>query len=370
MKYLLISICLIGSIVVGCKGKQEMVVTSSPEEIPSTKMAVDLALIYHGGPQRLDWNTASIKHYVYREENKKVEWLYDGFLFLEFIANINGQQVDFEYDGLRGGRAATKADWSWLLDRTFANGKGPHAVESTLDSLARLKKYPPFRRRAVFALPTPIFDQKNWGAVDHKNLDFNKVEDRAKAVIWYIDQIIDMWKQSGYRHLDFGGFYWTHEAVLDKHQDRELIGLIKTYLDEIDQPLSWIPYYGAENSPFWKEIGFDTAFQQPNYFFEVETPMEILTGAIKFAQDNKLSLEMEYDERVSQPEFRKKFYEYINKFDEVHAWDQQSIAYYDGDGAWYHLSISVDREMQQMKKRLGDLIVNRQLNYKNIEDKR
>src|SRR5690606_19902271 len=162
-----------------------------------------------------------------------------------------------------------------------------------------------------------------------KSLDFTDVKDRAQAMIWYIDQVREHWSKNNFKHLDFGGFYWTHEAVVDKHDDKELVRLVKDYLDKINEPLSWITYYGAENSPFWKEVGFDIAYQQPNYFFEVKTPMEILTGAIRFAQNNKLSLEMEYDARVNQPEFRKKFYEYLEKFDAVKAWDKLPIAYYD-----------------------------------------
>jgi hypothetical protein len=335
---------------------------SSPE-------IVDLALIYHGGAQRVKWTSHSLKHYIYRETGNGTQWLYDGFLFLEFKADINGQQVDFEYDGLRGGRAAIQSDWIWLLDRTFAKGEGPHAVESVLDSLAKKKKYPPFKRKAVFALPTPIFGQKNWGRLNGEELHFEHVKDRAKAVIWYVDRVMEQWKKGKYKHLDFGGFYWTHEAVLDKHADRELLRLVKEYLTKINQPFSWIPYYGAENSPYWRDLGFDIAYQQPNYFFEEKTPMEILTGAIRFAQDNKLSLEMEYDDRIDQPAFAKKFYAYIEKFDEVKAWDRLPIAYYDGDGAWYHMAVSKSPELQKMSKFLGDIIVKRQLNYKNITNR-
>ena len=344
--------------------------TVIPSKIPTSKEIVDLALIYHGGSQRVQWNEDALKHYIYRNNDKKTEWLYDGFLFLEFSAKINGEQVDFEYNnGLRGGRGATKQDWQWLLERTFAPREGPNAVEHVLDSLAKKKIFPPFRRRAVFALPLPIFEQENWGILEGEKLNFNRVEDRAQALIWYIERVRQEWKKSNFKHLDFGGFYWTHEAVFDKHQDKELVKLVKAYLVKINEPLSWIPYYGAENSPHWSEVGFDIAYQQPNYFFEVKTPMEILTGAIKFAQDNKLSLEMEYDGRVDQPEFRKKFYEYVDKFDGVKAWDRLPIAYYDGDGAWYHMCISKDAEMQQMKKMLGDIIVKRQLNYQNIANK-
>jgi len=350
-----------------CAGLVLSSATINAPKVPSSKKIVDLALIYHGGAQRVHWNAEALKHYVYRNNEKKTDWLYDGFLFLEFSAKINGEQVDFEYNnGLRGGRGATKKDWQWLLERTFAPKEGPKAVEHILDSLAKRKIFPPFRRKAVFALPLPIFEQRNWGELSGKSLDFTDVKDRAQAMIWYIDQVREHWRKSNIKHLDFGGFYWTHEAVFDKHNDKELVRLVKAYLEKINEPLSWIPYYGAENSPFWKEIGFDVAYQQPNYFFEVKTPMEILTGAIRFAQDNKLSLEMEYDGRVDQPEFRKKFYEYLEKFDDAKAWNKLPIAYYDGDGAWYHMSLSKDVEMQKMKNRLGDIIVKRQLNYQHI----
>ena len=45
----------------------------------------DLALIYQGGSQRIPWTEDQILPYVvHKFANGKKNWLFDGFLFLEF----------------------------------------------------------------------------------------------------------------------------------------------------------------------------------------------------------------------------------------------------------------------------------------------
>ena len=50
---------------------------------------VDLVLIYQGGTHRLDWTKEQFEPYLTwtNPDTQKEEWLYDGFLFIEYMTN-------------------------------------------------------------------------------------------------------------------------------------------------------------------------------------------------------------------------------------------------------------------------------------------
>ncbi|MDE5595604.1 MAG: DUF4855 domain-containing protein [Muribaculaceae bacterium] len=57
----------------------------STEKNFSINQIRDLALIYQGGSQRIPWTEDQIEPYVvHKFGNGKKDWLFDGFLFLEF----------------------------------------------------------------------------------------------------------------------------------------------------------------------------------------------------------------------------------------------------------------------------------------------
>lgn len=73
-----------------------------------------------------------------------------------------------------------------------------------------------------------------------------------------------------------------------------------------------------------------------------------------------MGLEMEFDERIVKPEFRIRFYDYINSFSETGVWKLLPIAYYEGGGAWLQMAKSNDPEMKKMLHTLSNIIVERQ----------
>lgn len=88
----------------------------------------DLALIYQGGAHRCDWTGDDIAPYVtHRFADGTEDWLFDGFLFLEF-KDGRGKQFSPGYDK----QNATRADWEWYIDRLFEKGKSLHALDDVL----------------------------------------------------------------------------------------------------------------------------------------------------------------------------------------------------------------------------------------------
>jgi hypothetical protein len=313
----------------------------------------DLMLIYHGATQRPLWTANQLKPYLYRENSGKTEWLFDGFLFLEIFDSIQ----KYDYDPGFGHRTAGKEQWEWLLNRYFAQQKGPDALETLLDSLSQKGKTPVRQRQVVLSIPCPVNGFTEWGELNGKKLNFNNPDDQVQAACWFIDEALKKWNAKNYKHIKLNGFYWVHE---DAVQSDEAIPFVKKYLETKNYQLLWIPYWGAKGKGEWEKLGFDFAWQQPNYFFETNIPKQRLTDACLFSKEHKMGLEMEFDERVAQPEFRARFYDYVNSFSENKVWEQYSVAYYEGGGVWMQMVNSNDPEMKKMVDTLGNIVVERQ----------
>jgi len=362
--YILFILSIILPLFVFCSNSDDETKVPPPDpevpgvEVPSAKQAVDIVLLYHGDVSRLEFNQEQVKHYLYRQKDGKVEWLYDGFLFVEFHMVINGVDFDFEVDNNHR-TPAKKTEWEFLLSKTFEEGKGPDALEEVMEGLAKEGITPPYKRRVIISLPNPVVNRKNWGEINGKLMDFSKPEDRVTALSWYIDRVLEIWKEKDYKHLDLEGFYWTREEVHVKDGDDDLMRSIKKKIGK-DYEFSWIPYYGSADAHDWKDYDFDIAYQQPNYFFELASPMEILTGAISYAGRHDLSLEMEFDSRlINQKGFRDKYYDYIEEFRKDGAWDNKRITYYEGGDGWYKMAISKNPDVIEAYNTLADIMVKR-----------
>ena len=315
----------------------------------------DMVLIYHGGTQRPAWDVDQLRPYLYRQNSGNLEWLFDGFLFLEIFDNIK----NYEYDPGFGHKTAGKEQWEWLLNRYFGEQKGPDALESLLDSLSKKGKNPVRKRQVVLSIPCPVNGFTEWGELNGKKLNFNNPDDQVQAACWFIDEALKHWKKKNYKHIQLNGFYWVHE---DADQSDAAIPIVKKYLKAKNYKFFWIPYWGAKGKGEGERLGFDFAWQQPNYFFATDIPKQQLTDACTFAKTHQMGLEMEFDERVAQPEFRARFYYYINVFKENNVWKLSSVAYYEGGGAWMQMAKSDDAEMTKMFDTLGNIIVERQTN--------
>jgi hypothetical protein len=313
----------------------------------------DLVLIYHGSTHRPDWNKNELKPYVYSEGEKGFHWLFDGFLFLEIFDNIRG----YEWDPGFKLKTAAKNQWEWLLDRYFRQDKGPDALEAILDSLCGKGKMPVRSRRVVISIPCPVPGFTDWGELDGEKLDFNKPEDQIAAACWFIDKTLDKWKEKKYKHIQLDGFYWVHEAA---GKDYQIIPQVKEYLKKRNMKLYWIPYWEAERAEQWSSLGFDIAYQQPNYFFSTTTTYQRLDDACHFAEQNGMGIEMEFDNNVTKPEFRTRYYDYIKSFEANGIWASRQVAYYEGGGAWLKMSESNDPEIKKMVEILSGIIIRRQ----------
>lgn len=164
----------------------------------------DLALIYQGGVHRIDWTSDQFLPYVVHQfADGHKDWLFDGFLFLEFT---DGKGCGFatRYSD----KNARKKEWLWLLDRLFEDGKALSALDRCIGTQIKEIGKPDFTHQIVLCLPEVLPGQKDWGEVDGEPMDFSRQEDQVKATRWYIDELMKRFKQAKYKHLKLSGFYW------------------------------------------------------------------------------------------------------------------------------------------------------------------
>lgn len=312
----------------------------------------DMALIYQGGSHRLDWTVDEFRPYVVHQfADGSRDWLFDGFLFLEF-KDGSGRNYTVGYEKLN----ARKGEWAWLLDRIFEQGKSLSALDRCIDEeIARLGK-PAFRHRVVLGLPEAIRDQKDWGELDGRTMDFSKEEDQIAATKWYIEELVDRFKAAGYKHLDLSGFYWVAE---DTNHCAELTIPLSEYIHSKDKLFYWIPYWQAKGHEDWKHLGFDVAYQQPNHFFNHSIPDSRLDDACAVARRHGMAMEFEFDEKATAAipnSSHERMVAYIDRFEKNDVFNSSAIAYYCGNRGVLTLNESKDPKDKAVMDRLARLI--------------
>lgn len=318
---------------------------------------VDLALIYHGGVHRdsYRWTKEQFEPFVsYQDAQGKRHWQFDGFLFLEF-KDGKGKNFAPGYDKLN----AAKQDWNWLLGRHFEKDIAFDALDQVIAGKKKEIKKPSFKHKIIMGLPSPILNQKDWGELDGRALDFSVKQDRLSAIEWYIDTFLSTFSQQDYKNLQVAGFYWVDE------DDRDGKGITKEVGDYIRSKgfkFYWIPYWNASGGTKWSEMGFDFAWQQPNHFFNSKIEDSRLQEACELADKFGMGMEMEFDDDalVNAPKNKRDRLEaYINAFERNGVFEYSSVAYYQGGSAFYKLSKSAEVKDKQMYQRLADLLAKR-----------
>lgn len=312
----------------------------------------DLALIYQGGSHRLDWTVDEFRPYVVHEfSDGTKDWLFDGFLFLEF-KNGSGRHYTVGYEKLN----ARKGEWAWLLDRIFEEGKSLSALDACItEQIAELGK-PGFKHQIVLGLPEAILDQKDWGELDGRVLDFSKEEDQLAATRWYIDELMKRFKAAKYKNLELSGFYWVAET---NNYCGQLTVPISEYIHSLGKLFYWIPYWQSKGAEDWKALGFDVAYQQPNHFFNHSIPDSRLDAACAFAREHGMAMEFEFDEKATadrENSSHARMKAYIDHFEKNDVFNSSALAYYCGNRGVLTLHESKNPADHALMDRLARLI--------------
>lgn len=315
----------------------------------------DLVLIYQGGTHRnMEWTKDQFTPYVvYQDQQGKKDWLFDGFLFLEFKDGM-GHNFAPGYEK----KAARRTEWEWLMERQFEKDKAFSALDQCVGQQIEEMGKPSFRHKLIVGIPAPVKGQKDWGEIDHP-MDFSKNEDCIEACKWYIDRFLERYRKEGYQHFDLEGFYWVPE---DDGPYTDILVPVGDYIRSKNLRLLWIPYWRAIGFDNWKTDKFDFAYIQPNHFFKRNISYERLDAACAFAKGTNMGLEMEFDESAladAKDSKRERLISYIRAFEDHDVFKKASVAYYQGGAAIYQLSRSQNTLDKELLNRLAKIIIKR-----------
>jgi hypothetical protein len=115
----------------------------------------------------------------------------------------------------------------------------------------------------------------------------------------------------------------------------------------------WIPYYGSPMAPRWRQLGFDAAFLQPNYFVIATATPARVDSALTDAAAWGMGLEIEFDRRLlTDPQFQTRLGPYLDAMQSGEAASLAGVAVYDGGGVLWDLAASKDATLQALYRRL------------------
>lgn len=289
-----------------------------PKEDPCSGGINDLMLIYNNYGK--SWTLENALNYVtYRvpDENNSLvikDWFFDSFLFLSLVG-----PKKHAFDSPARATPATMKEWQWYIDTIFIKDKQIAAFDKAYD-LANQTLSKKRRGKIYIMIPNPMVEVKDFGDVDGSgSLNFSlkdptlAVEERFKAVKWYVDQVLERYNAAEFKNLDLIGFYWVEETIhFNNPGETGLVKQVSDYLHAKNLKLSWIPFYNAEGNREWDKLGFDLCIYQPNHVFDNYSTNSRFIDVCKTAREIEMGIEIEVDKRILKNDTqRDKFINYL-----------------------------------------------------------
>ena len=354
-----------------------LVVSCHEAQSPSGPRAFsDVTLVGYWHREPLRWDAVRFApHVSWQAPDGSEHWLFEAFLFLEGVDRVHGKNLVLSPSG----PSADKESWLYQLDLWLGDDGGVKELDKACEAAAHRIGEPRRKRGVIIGLPDAImfetFGDKTsrttyWG----DGLDFARVEDRMKALKWYIDAARTMFDALQCGYLELAGFYITSEEIhLPYDVDvnaryknwEEIVPLLSEYCHAKGQGLYWIPYHLAPGYKHWKELGIDQAWMQPNWFWDLKEegrhPFEKTLAAIEEADLGGMELEMEYSAVADQmkdglqgpdgegnlvfsgkdvPALQERVRQYMQQYKDAALFGHKSIALYSGSNAFAQLAAS------------------------------
>ena len=313
-------------------------------------------------------------HVSWKSPDGSEKWLFEAFIFLEGQDPVSGRTLVVAPSG----HSATKEDWTRQLDLWLGEDCGVGALEKACADAAGRIGNPPSKRKVIIGLPDAVmfehFADKSsptvyWG----DGLDFASVDGRLRALDWYIEEARSRFAALQCKYLELDGFYITAEELylpydIDvncRYKNSEvIIPALAERMHSKGERLYWIPYHMAPGHKYWKQLGIDQAWMQPNWYWDYKAgerhPFDKTLAAIK---ENGLGMELEFEYSAvadqmkpgvggpdalgklsftskDVPALQNRVREYMRRYREAGLMGNGSIALYSGSNALTQLATS------------------------------
>ena len=350
-----------------CQGHQ------SPSSSPAAYQDIDLVGYWHREPRQ--WDAARFApHVSWKAPDGSEHWLFQAFIFLEGSDWVHNKTLVMGH-----GESAGKDVWQYQLDLWLGADGGVAELDKACAEVAGRIGPPERKRGVIIGVPDAImfqnfFDKTSSTAYWGDGLDFSKVEDRLKALRWYMDSAREMFKALDTKYLELAGFYITAEEIYLPYDidvncryknSEEIIPAIADYCHAEGQGLYWIPYHMGPGYKYWKKLGIDQAWMQPNWYWDHKAgekhPFSKTIDAIKEADMSGMELEFEFSgvlnempegrlgpdgagastfTRADVPALQDRVRHYMQQFKDAGFYGKRSIALYSGSNALTQLATS------------------------------
>lgn len=199
----------------------------------------------------------------YIKDGKTHDHMYDSYIFL--------CQPNFLYVWDESGahlKPLTKSDWlTYITDYEFAPGKNISALDAAVGEVKKALHDSEYKANVFMTLFYPVKSVTDFGEAYGKNLDLKNQDDRNKAMQWMVDESISQFNEKKYENIRLAGFYWFCEELDYSDEGSKVITrYITDYIRSKGLKTCWCPYFYAAGYEQWKELGFDIATHQANYF--------------------------------------------------------------------------------------------------------
>ena len=321
----------------------------------------DYAIMYFGASHRKKWTVDEIAPLVtHTFADGHTEWFFPAFLYTEFAHN--GARLAHGY----AKRDGVKSDWEWYSNVFFQPDRGFKQLDLCIEQKKKLLGDPKFKHRVMIALPSPIEGQTNWGKIGNKTMDFNKKKDRIQAVKWFIDLIVENFKNARYANLQLEGFTWRDESF---SRCKEILPEISKYVHKKGIRLYWGPYNNAPGRFQWKELGFDIAYLQPNYYFKLKYADEHVDKVCNDAKEHGMGLVFEINDKfmTERETYMPRAYKYLEAFERNGVLPDKAIAYYHDNATFLKMSQSSDPRDREFMEKIATIVCSRNKNNGDLQ---
>ena len=343
---------------------------------PAPRTFTDVSLVGYWHREPLRWDAARFApHVSWKAPDGSEQWLFEAFLFLEGADAVHGKNLSIAPSGI----SADKESWQYQLDLWLGRDGGVQELDRACAEAAERIGAPQRRRGVIIGIPDAImfenFADKNssttyWG----DGLDFSSVDGRMKALGWYIGKAREMFGALQCKYLELSGFYITSEELYLPYDIdvncryknwEEIVPRLADLCHAQGQGLYWIPYHLGPGYKYWKKLGIDQAWMQPNWYWDLRAegrhPFDRTVAAIREADLGGMELEMEYSAVAAQmtpgtmgpdgdgkmrfthadvPALQERVRRYMREFRDAGFYGKKSVALYSGSNALTQLATS------------------------------
>lgn len=299
-----------------------------------------------------------LPYVAYLDKTQKItDTMFDSVLFISLQGLCpSGGKLYYQR-----GSYNTMEDWITFSESIFSETYNMGALDKVVAKVKKELDLPNYKFKVVVSLPyayvnnTKAFGDINGDGVTEyiKNLD-----DKKAVYEWYTSYILETFNKKGYENLEFGGFYWLHESIsyFENGGDVEIVKEVSKICKAKSTKLLWIPFYLAAGYEEWKELGFDTAYMQPNYITLDYAKEEMLGEFAETVRKHNLAVEMEirWDAgNPSAPNFNRdveKYRAYLKYGAMTGYMTESAHAYYQnaGPGTFYTASRSTNQTLRSL----------------------